>query len=75
MREELNNNLCTGKLGIMIAKHEEDPSRRIYKECPGRGQSSEVYLRKAVVFYFVLFDGEKKKNRLQRVSSTFLFTS
>lgn len=54
-----NNNLCTGRLGVMIAKHVEDPSRRIYEECPGRGQSSEAYLRKAVVFYFDLFDGEK----------------
>lgn len=43
----------------MIAKHVEDPSRGIYEECPGRGQSAEAHLRKAVVFYFVLFDGEK----------------
>lgn len=49
-----------GQLGVMIAKHVEDPSRRIYEECPGRWQSSEAYLRKSAVFYFVLFDGEKK---------------
>lgn len=44
----------------MIAKHADDPSSRFYKKCPGRGQSSELYMRRAVVFYFVELDGEKK---------------
>lgn len=44
----------------MIAKRADDPSSRIYEKCLGTAQSSELYLRRAVVFYFVLFDGEKK---------------
>lgn len=74
MHGQHNNKLCTAELGVMIAHcvHSFDPSQRICEECPGRGQSSEAYLRKVVVFYFVLFDGERKSTP-QRVSSTFLF--
>lgn len=75
MHGQHNNKLCTVELGVMIANCVQsfDPSQRICEVCPGRGQSSEAYLRKVVVFYFVLFDGERKYTP-QRVSSIFLFT-
>jgi len=73
MREQHNNKVHAVELGVLIAKFGEDPSQTIYEECPGRGQSSEAYLGKAAVFYFCLFDGERKSTP-QRVSSTFLFT-
>lgn len=60
------------KLRVMFAKHADDPSGGIYEECPGRGQSSELYLRRAVVFYFVLFDGEKKRQTPESQLNTFV---
>lgn len=57
----------------MIAKHADNPSSRIYEKGPGRGQSSELYLRRAVMFYLVLFDGEKKCQTPESQLNTFVY--